>query len=211
MESLKFKNLESFYEHTNKHVENVCEIFDFLIDSISKNQNFMNDFGIKSLDELEKFRNIGKEVIKFHDTTKLTTNSDFLKKHSLDKPFIENLYEHTGKSMPTELIYKLNSIDKKEVDNLLKKSKFSEKQIKLFTWLEKTSDAIERGQNPISKIEFGREMTRCSEYNPTKKERTKAEMDIIFTGEEYYDSNIKPRQEKLLKKLTEKYNSLKYD
>lgn len=201
---MKFTNKEQFLEHTNRHVENVTILSDVLLDFMMENKELRKEYNMTSKEDIESFRKKLSNVIIHHDYAKLEDSKEFLDKHGLQNPFYEFLFNNTGVELVGDdrtKIQKMNELDDLVTTLLLKKNGFSFKERNLYRFIEHTADIVERGCNPITKYEFGKDISRASEYKSQFDDVSPRDLYLIIKLENYYDKNLKDKQELFLETL----------
>ena len=187
---MKFTNEQQFLDHTKRHIVNVNLLANALYNSFEKSKILQKEFNI-TRKEIVEFKSIFKKIMKNHDKSKVCDDEYFLLKHNLKEPNFKKLYSFSGISLDiknTDFISKLNNIDFLETNSLFKENNTPIKLQKIFLKIEYLSDLVERGCNPISNIEFGRQIKRASDFNTHL--RNKRDSIIINSLEKYYDKNI---------------------
>tara|TARA_Y100001960_G_scaffold317260_1_gene385380 strand:- start:32365 stop:33045 length:681 start_codon:yes stop_codon:yes gene_type:complete len=196
---MSFENKEQFLIHTKKHIENVNILAEELIQNVFES-SLMSKKGIKPSEEL---KNSILRTIKLHDRAKTEDSPDFLDIHNLEKPFYEVLYECAGKELTGEnrdIIKRLNDLDKLVTTIALTKEGLNQNERELYFFIEATTDIVERGCNPITPIELGRETLKAHSFikklpktisdNILKTEVDNEVMSLIQNLESFYDENI---------------------
>lgn len=204
---MKFTTKEQFLEHTNRHIDNVSELSSVLLSFMLEDDSVKEKYGLDTDKKIEDFSKRLTQVVGSHDFAKLEDSPEFLEKHNLDRPFYDFLFEKTGVELigeDRELIQKMNDLDDLTTTILTKKVGFSMEERDLYRIIEHTADIVERGCNPLTKYEFGREISRASEYK--KGYASENEIKLMERLESYYDDEIKPRQELFLETLKAESN-----
>lgn len=170
---------EDFYIHTTTHVDNVKVLANETFEKIKSNpEKYREAFNIpKNVKIDENLRRLLLEYIDIHDEGKLNTNPEFLATHGVDKPVIIDLYSQYGRKAETKYVDLVN-----RVDHNVGKNFFQIQGIPDDSWkkefvegVEKFTDSLERGANPVTKEEMGRETYTESDSLKYKIERLKTE------------------------------------
>lgn len=207
---MSFENKEQFLTHTKKHIENVNILAEELIQNVFES-NLMSKKGITPS---KKLKDSILRTIKLHDRAKTEDSPDFLSIHNLEKPFYEVLHECAGKELTGEnrdIIKRLNDVDKLVTTIALTKEGLTQGERELYFFIEATSDIVERGCNPITPIELGRETTKAHDFiqklpkdvseNILKTEVNEEVLYLIQDLESFYDNNILFKQLQFKKDL----------
>lgn len=203
---MTFNNKEQFLEHTNKHIDNVRLLSKKLTENILSDKEAMESFGVLFSNKSKLKENINN-VIKYHDKAKIEDSSDFLNQHNLEKPFYEILYNCVGKELSgsdRKIIDRLNDVDKLVTTIALTKSGLNKNERNLYFFIETVSDIVERGCNPITALELGRNVDKASSFVNKLPESTQEKMfktildknkiNLIKDLEVFYEDNILNKQ-----------------
>ncbi len=203
---MAFNDKEQFLKHTNKHIDNVEKLSMHLTENILNNKDIIESFGIVYSNKTKLKENINN-VIKYHDKAKTEDSQDFLNQHNLEKPFYEILYDCVGKELSgtdRKIIDRLNDVDKLVTTIALTKSGLNKKERNLYFFIEAVSDIVERGCNPITPLELGRNVDRASSFVNKLPESTQEKMfktildknkiNLIKDLEVFYEDNILNKQ-----------------
>lgn len=200
---MKFTNKEQFLDHTKRHIDNVKELSFVLLSYVLEDKEMSEQYKLTK-NQGNDFQNKLSKVIEHHDYAKLEDSKEFLDHHNLKEPFYEFLFKKTGVELigeDRETIQKMNELDELTTTILLKKAGFNYNERKLYRFIEHVSDIVERGCNPLTKFEFGRSISRASEYK--KGYVSEKELDMMKKLENYYDNNIMLKQEVFMEQLKE--------
>ncbi|MBT3236559.1 MAG: hypothetical protein HN353_11450 [Bdellovibrionales bacterium] len=172
------KNFEKFYVHMDNHVANVHKLGIDLLQTIQANPKKYNSiFNIPPGADLQRLHPLLSQMLTLHDQSKLNISANFLTEHNIgQRPIIYDLYDIYGKNQLSEkdkklvgkTVNKLNRVDQEVMDNFISQAR---KQHKLTAWeenllhdIEKMSDLVERGQNPVTVEEMGRPVSPGSDF-----------------------------------------------
>lgn len=200
--TIAFNELEQFLTHTDKHRENVSKIAEYLFDSMIENDYFKEKYEISSKTNTFELKNKFKEVIKVHDKAKMIDSPVFLKKHNLDMPFYEFLFKKVGTVITGEdrkVLDKMNEVDGLITTITMHKQGLSIKERDMFNFVEHVADIVERGCNPLTKYELGREVSKASEFK--RGHCNMHELKMIMKMEEFYENSLMPQQKVFARKL----------
>jgi hypothetical protein len=207
LEAKEFVNsLEDFYLHMKNHVGNVQILADGIMDQIAANPaKWKPIFGIPADVPIDdKLKKIVKGFIEIHDISKLNTDREFLNKINKAKGYINDLYTIYGKSQSNltpkekEIIDGINAVDAKERSLYIAKNKLTPWQVNLMDAVEKMSDGVERGMNPVTGEEMAKIPWKESEgvgkrlsasRDPKEIEVLKGKLEMTKKLEAFYDSD----------------------
>jgi hypothetical protein len=151
---------EDFYIHTANHVDNVNMLTEEAFARIKKDlKKYRSAFGIPSHatldDDLQKLL---MDYMALHDEAKLNTNKVFYFENGRKKAVINDLYTEYGKLAAEEVVNVVNSVDKKVGLGFYAARGISETDWRraFLEKIEKFTDGIERGSNPVTSEEMGR-------------------------------------------------------
>lgn len=200
--AVEFSGLDQFLTHTDKHRENVSILADKLFDNMLKNPFFVKKYELTDDIDISDLKKRFSSVIKVHDKAKMLDSPKFLKKHGLDKPFYKFLFENVGKVIDGEgrkVIDKMNEVDGLLTTIAMHKQGLTSAQRDMFCFVEHVADIVERGCNPLTKYELGREVTKASEF---KRGRCNMhELSAILDLEDHYEQVLLPKQKVFAKNL----------
>ncbi|MBY0414415.1 MAG: hypothetical protein K2Q18_09625, partial [Bdellovibrionales bacterium] len=200
-------SLEEFYMHMKNHVDNVGVMADRLFLEIKRDPKKWKDaLGIpQSVVIDEKLKLQIKEFISLHDASKLNTSKEFLAKIKRETGLINDLYTVYGKpfkdmtEQEKRIVDALNVVDKAERDTFIKKLNLPDWGVKLIDEVEKISDGVERGMNPVTSEEMAKVVWKESEAAQNKLnaavktgqsaeeiKRLKGRLELILKMEEEY-------------------------
>lgn len=169
-------SLEDFYMHMKNHVENVGRISDRVFEEIKKDPvKWRKTFGIPDNVPIdEKLRKQIKGFIELHDESKLNTSSDFLKKLKRKNGIINDLYTiyaKTFKDMSEKeksVVNGLNGVDADVRAAYIKANNLPDWVVNVMDEVEKISDGVERGMNPVTSEEMAKKVWKESEAASNK-------------------------------------------
>ena len=215
---MSFENKDQFLIHTKKHVENVKILSEELIKNVFESNLMFK----KGIEPSKKLKESILRIITLHDCAKIENSPDFLAIHNLEKPFYEVLYEFSGKEITGKdrcVIKKLNDVDKLVTTIALTKEGLTQKERELYFFIEAISDIVERGCNPITPIELGKETEKAYDFiqklpKKVSKSIFKTEVDdevlfLIHNLESFYYKYILPEQNQFKNHLFRRTNNNK--
>lgn len=184
------ENIEDFREHMESHIENVGELALLIVDKIKDNERLCDLYGIPEDMDWDKFKSDVKELIGFHDSSKMRKTPI-----KMEAPLMKSMYKDSsgvdvGERNLTmlEALYAMYGRKKKDfseeefeesthVISFLNSQDFQITEtyafrifehdpikINLYKIIENFADKIERGMNPITEEEFGRDIVKASEF-----------------------------------------------
>lgn len=151
---------EDFYIHTQNHVRNVNRLAEEVFEMIQREpEKYKAAFGIPQDVKVDaKLKKLLLGYIRVHDEAKLNTNAEFLKAHGVPRPVILELYSQYGGRADPKYVDLVNRVDDEVGDAYRKKHKIvaGSWQDNLLRNVEKFTDSLERGANPVTVEEMGR-------------------------------------------------------
>lgn len=172
-------SLDDFYLHMHNHVSNVEIMADRLFEEMKRNPaKWRKYFKIPADVPIDnKLKKIITGFITLHDASKLNTDKAFLKKINRKNGLINDLYTVYGKPFKDmtdkekSIVDALNIVDKAERDAYIKKHNLPEWAINMIDDVEKISDGVERGMNPVTSEEMSKKVLKESELAQSKIEK----------------------------------------
>lgn len=200
--ALEFRGLEQFLTHTDKHRDNVTVIAERLFDTMLDNPHFVDKYKMNETVDKNELKDKFSAVIKVHDKAKMLDSPKFLKKHGLEKPFYKFLFDNVGKVIDGEgrkVIDKMNDIDGLLTTMAMHNQGLTAPQREMFSFIEHISDIVERGCNPLTKYELGRDVSKASEFK--RGNCNMHELNAILEMELFYEQELLPKQKIFAKNL----------
>lgn len=188
---MKFTDKDQFLMHTKKHVENVSDMTSVMFDMMLEDPELCEKYSLSKDVDYTSFKEKVSKISRSHDYAKLEDSELFLNRHSLERPFYDFLFERTGKVLDAEernTIQRMNELDDLTTTILMKKAGMNMSERTLYRFIEHTSDIVERGMNPLTKFEFGREIDKASDYKRGYTEDS--EIRLMVKLEKHYEENI---------------------
>lgn len=189
MNYVYIKSETDFLEHTRNHIKEVTRISQNVLEIIFDNNNFKEYYNIPSGITIEDILKNVIDIVSLHDKSKVSDDIRFLEKYGLEKPIYKKLYKFYGLGMNGELkslINQLNVIDTSIIEEAI--SNYPNWMQKLILDIEKISDYIERGQNPITVEEMNTvKKISASEYHKNKMEEIPYQILRLTEEIENYD------------------------
>ena len=158
------KSLEEFYEHTRLHRARVKDLGMELFKSHPELFEGLTATQVQN-------------VLEAHDLAKVNASSGLN-----GKPFYRILYENYGNKIDRKIIDELNAADKRYMQKALRVNGIDSPELTdKMARIEKIADAVDRGMSPVSTEEFGRSMSRASQfYNDPEDVRLALELESKY-------------------------------
>lgn len=171
---------EDFFVHMKNHVQNVRVLADSLLDLAEKDPEIRSTLGLAPGETVTpELRKLTQEFLAIHDASKINTSKEFLQKYGANEPMIKELYGIYGKSFGqmTEVEKNIiqnviNGTDTQERNLFIQSKRPTPKQMSFIDQIEKLTDGVERGSNPVTSEEMAKKVLTMTEMQ--EKELAKA-------------------------------------
>lgn len=193
---------DDFFVHMKNHVQNVRALADSLLELAEKDPEIRSNLGLAPGEMVTpELKKLTQEFLGIHDASKINTSKEFLQRYGASEPMIKELYGIYGKTFAQMTEAEKNTIqnlingtDAKERNLFIQSKKPTPQQMAFMDQIEKLTDGVERGSNPVTSEEMAKKILTMTEIQ--EKDLAKA-----TTAEEIAQIKKKIKISKMLEQL----------